>query len=263
MTLPGKASAHPRSRGENRTTARFAPSALGSSPLTRGKPRDASSAISAVRLIPAHAGKTATVHPFCASARAHPRSRGENDDGHLKIKRRHGSSPLTRGKPNDAGRPLLPTRLIPAHAGKTPRPNAHRLCKRAHPRSRGENRLGDPVEDLRLGSSPLTRGKPLQLQSTPHNRRLIPAHAGKTLLMAGRSQRDRAHPRSRGENLHRSRARPALGGSSPLTRGKPTEAAVTINGERLIPAHAGKTNAAHGIDSAREAHPRSRGENGG
>ena len=34
------------------------------------------------RLIPAHAGKTANGHPFCALARAHPRSRGENDSGY-------------------------------------------------------------------------------------------------------------------------------------------------------------------------------------
>ena len=51
--------AHPRSRGENlRLIAGMGPQ-LGSSPLTRGKRRDRQVQEHAVRLIPAHAGKTA------------------------------------------------------------------------------------------------------------------------------------------------------------------------------------------------------------
>ena len=50
--------AHPRSRGENRTTRRGLSPSLGSSPLTRGKLADFPGADRARGLIPAHAGKT-------------------------------------------------------------------------------------------------------------------------------------------------------------------------------------------------------------
>ena len=50
-------------------------------------------------------------------------------------------------------------------------------------------------------------------------------------------------------------------GSSPLTRGKPYAATSWWAGERLIPAHAGKTLCAATHRRALSAHPRSRGEN--
>ena len=76
--------------------------------------------------------------------------------------------------------------LIPAHAGKTSKPAAPHGSTRAHPRSRGENTpVGTPAP-LVQGSSPLTRGKPLQRERGKHSRGLIPAHAGKTLKLAQR-----------------------------------------------------------------------------
>ena len=53
--------------------------------------------------------------------------------------------------------------------------------------------------------------------------------------------------------------RPA--GSSPLTRGKPADRALSGKWSGLIPAHAGKTTSARTCGSGRRAHPRSRGEN--
>ena len=50
-------------------------------------------------------------------------------------------------------------------------------------------------------------------------------------------------------------------GSSPLTRGKHSDAQMRVDLEGLIPTHAGKTNAAQRIDHADGAHPHSRGEN--
>ena len=113
--------AHPRSRGENsRRTVRPA-SGPGSSPLMRGKrvPRDED--IGALRLIPAHAGKTATASWNRSFPWAHPRSRGENTAADARINEPTGSSPLTQGKPCRNHRPPDPRRLIPAHAGKTQR----------------------------------------------------------------------------------------------------------------------------------------------
>ena len=75
--------------------------------------------------------------------------------------------------------------------------------------------------------------------------------------------RCRAHPRSRGENYRHMQHDEALGGSSPLTRGKPVSWRIRSASSRLIPAHAGKTTRPAGTRAARQAHPRSRGENAG
>ena len=50
-------------------------------------------------------------------------------------------------------------------------------------------------------------------------------------------------------------------GSSPLTRGKPSQPALLLRCKGLIPAHAGKTFRWQGCTSNPRAHPRSRGEN--
>ena len=115
---------------------------------------------------------------------------------------KRGSSPLTRGKPDGKLRTGGMSRLIPAHAGKTPE-----MVRRPH---------------CEAGSSPLTRGKLDKPWWTRERRGLIPAHAGKTGVPHDRRHGSPAHPRSRGENaLMRAVAADRIG-SSPLTRGKPT-----------------------------------------
>ena len=87
--------------------------------------------------------------------------------------------------------------------------------------------------------------------------RLIPAHAGKTSSPPATTTATSAHPRSRGENVSRTKQ-----GSSQLTRGKRQGLGVRGANGGFIPAHAGKTwdNISSAVSSA--AHPRSRGENG-
>ena len=77
LALHGNA-AHPRSRGENLGSTFGRDNPEGSSPLTRGKPLPPRCRHIHRRLIPAHAGKTASDRPFLACFPAHPRSRGEN-----------------------------------------------------------------------------------------------------------------------------------------------------------------------------------------
>ena len=172
-----------------------------------------------------------------------------------------GSSPLTRGKreprapqrsiqgliPAHAGKtaPATPGRpsgwLIPAHAGKTATSTMRKRRLPAHPRSRGENLLSRCLGRFRRGSSPLTRGKPVQHLHSRAGHGLIPAHAGKTSRAWLAESGTWAHPRSRGENLGGSAARPEDDGSSPLTRGKPSMLVASLRRTGLIPAHAGKT----------------------
>ena len=253
--------AHPRSRGENRDTGIVTVMNKGSSPLTRGKRIRAACPPTATGLIPAHAGKTVQLAAALITIGAHPRSRGENPACGRSTDARRGSSPLTRGKRIQGRRRPNEGRLIPAHAGKTLTLGKVTTKKRAHPRSRGENIVDKPNILAGLGSSPLTRGK---LQGIAHPRqpcRLIPAHAGKTLIGGGDERVHGAHPRSRGENATIVRHPASRGGSSPLTRGKRESVGGRSVRDGLIPAHAGKTSIARITSSGSWAHPRSRGEN--
>ena len=173
---------------------------MGSSPLTRGKPRAELASGRAQGLIPAHAGKTADSHAGVHGYQAHPRSRGENSHLTRHPMKTRGSSPLTRGKLSvGAGADAVPG-LIPAHAGKTGSGARQPWDRGAHPRSRGENEALAASDATDKGSSPLTRGK-------PH-------------CPIGQIARCAAHPRSRGENVQAERRRSSSRGSSPLTRGK-------------------------------------------
>ena len=118
-----------------------------------------------------------------------------------------------------------------------------------------------PPSSLKAGSSPLTRGKLLLRGCGCGGIGLIPAHAGKTSGVSTTSRAPWAHPRSRGENGRGGDGDWPQGGSSPLTRGKPSAAITPTPAPRLIPAHAGKTTPHRPAGQTQSAHPRSRGEN--
>ena len=113
-----------------------------------------------------------------------------------------------------------------------------------------------------MGSSPLTRGKPVNEVTERLGLGLIPAHAGKTLFDVSTGKQRRAHPRSRGENGYYGSGSEGFSGSSPLTRGKQCLAVSSCYSVGLIPAHAGKTTPVLAVMVVGPAHPRSRGENG-
>ena len=253
--------AHPRSRGENSTSKPVSKAKPGSSPLTRGKRAPVGSMSFTRGLIPAHAGKTSRRRCRRWRAGAHPRSRGENAQGDHVARAVAGSSPLTRGKRFRVRSKQSFEGLIPAHAGKTFQAELEMIQERAHPRSRGENASQRAALDGPRGSSPLTRGKHAEQLPDLQGGGLIPAHAGKTRRGGAVGCRPRAHPRSRGENLHLVCAGLEDRGSSPLTRGKLVEAGRAGAKGGLIPAHAGKTGLARYSAVVSEAHPRSRGEN--
>ena len=136
-----RGAAHPRSRGENRVIGSPLAILHGSSPLTRGKLKRVGVTLAHDRLIPAHAGKTASWRWPSLPVKAHPRSRGENTTSRGSRPRRSGSSPLTRGKRGWRATDVVARGLIPAHAGKTSSPPSNRSAASAHPRSRGENSM--------------------------------------------------------------------------------------------------------------------------
>ena len=174
----------------------------------------------------------------------------------------HGAHPRSRGE--NAGRRagrFARSRLIPAHAGKTPVRGGLPCTPRAHPRSRGENLAEQGWDVPALGSSPLTRGKLAIRRGREVQGGLIPAHAGKTTGRARPAGQRRAHPRSRGENVEPLNRVTVHEGSSPLTRGKLRASRFGGKCKRLIPAHAGKTSPTATWPPPSRAHPRSRGEN--
>ena len=172
-----------------------------------------------------------------------------------------GSSPLTRGKQSEVHPHTYRGGLIPAHAGKTQIYDLGYYRERAHPRSRGENIRSAYLTAETAGSSPLTRGKPVQAAHDALCPRLIPAHAGKTGADTRLRRGPAAHPRSRGENPPAVAWKVWLDGSSPLTRGKRDLIRIVKAVSRLIPAHAGKTPFEAVHERPIWAHPRSRGEN--
>ena len=124
-----------------------------------------------------------------------------------------------RGKRQFACLNIITEGLIPAHAGKTKSPSTQSVKGRAHPRACGENVAWCGIH-ARAGSSPRMRGKRRHSEQRRIPRRLIPAHAGKTLACdRGRSTR-RAHPRACGENELILGNVSCPVGSSPRMRGK-------------------------------------------
>ena len=118
-TERGGGRAHPRTGGENRCVAHGQNRPPGSSPHGRGKHDLRHSHASALRLIPARAGKTRCSPTSRGTCTAHPRTGGENSAPASAVLIAVGSSPHGRGK--QPPRELISRGfgLIPARAGKT------------------------------------------------------------------------------------------------------------------------------------------------
>ena len=192
--------AHPRACGENLGLFFDEAREEGSSPRMRGKHAAETSVGLAERLIPAHAGKTQAWAWLVQGAGAHPRACGENGAVDLAARPALGSSPRMRGKQARVWKSRSPTRLIPAHAGKTGYDCVAAVFAGAHPRACGENPWATPRPFLRYGSSPRMRGKQGRNRRPAALQGLIPAHAGKTRPPVVHRRRKRAHPRACGEN---------------------------------------------------------------
>ena len=251
---------HPRSRGEYRWRRVVVSVTRGSSPLSRGIPSHLRAASVLRRIIPALAGNTRRPGGRTHRDWDHPRSRGEYTSSHLGGVCLRGSSPLSRGILVDL--PLLSGRLgiIPALAGNTLLDAMDREDQRDHPRSRGEYSAHDRVNQVREGSSPLSRGIPGTNVRGSADRGIIPALAGNTSLPPQQPSTTPDHPRSRGEYGFDHPALPSAWGSSPLSRGIQHSRRLLGYLGGIIPALAGNTWTSRDRSNPRRDHPRSRGE---
>ena len=253
--------AHPRVCGENYTENAPVRSSAGSSPRVRGK-RECSS-LGRIRcgLIPACAGKTGRRRFKQGCGAAHPRVCGENKFVGVGGAAHDGSSPRVRGKLEGGFFHVAPVGLIPACAGKTTADPVSHIAPWAHPRVCGENLKLSPQCFCMSGSSPRVRGKQEPGVNEKGERRLIPACAGKTLVMVWYCVGNWAHPRVCGENCESCNTLCVASGSSPRVRGKQRPPRPGRSHQGLIPACAGKTLISAALAASTPAHPRVCGEN--
>ena len=157
------------------------------------------------------------------------------------LPRQHRSPPLSRGILRRGPGVEQHAGIIPALAGNTSVPGPGRGVWGDHPRSRGEYYNTQYLSYCGCGSSPLSRGIPLDVCAMYSRPRIIPALAGNTCQSARNAALAWDHPRSRGEYRFDPRPGQVERGSSPLSRGIPTcRAAAGVRG-RIIPALAGNT----------------------
>ena len=175
---------HPRLRGEHSHLSAVRSHTSGSSPLTRGAPVRQQRHRQRQRIIPAYAGSTPSPHRSALRRRDHPRLRGEHFEQAAMISSGKGSSPLTRGAQLSRPEIVAPVGIIPAYAGSTPASCRSLPLPRDHPRLRGEHYpQGGNVGNL-SGSSPLTRGAPVNADEERVEPGIIPAYAGSTFFPA-------------------------------------------------------------------------------
>ena len=169
--------------------------------------------------------------------------------------------PRMRGKQVDApGNPQL-RRITPAHAGKTKALAKQRQAVADHPRACGENDRDRILDLTDAGSPPRMRGKHIEEKQTELQRRITPAHAGKTRVSLSSDSPSPDHPRACGENEVKNTKTGRVVGSPPRMRGKPADFCDAVAGLRITPAHAGKTSPAFPPSHQSSDHPRACGEN--
>ena len=232
---------HPRACGANRISLSTALRKPGSSPRMRGKRSCRCEICRRPRIIPAHAGQTHAADHAACSRPDHPRACGANFCSVFFVASFVGSSPRMRGKQGRAARRGLVERIIPAHAGQTFCSVFLLLLSSDHPRACGANSVIPHGVPAAVGSSPRMRGKrPLGLQGDAHHR-IIPAHAGQTILVTHVRVHAADHPRACGANYCSAISANHVPGSSPRMRGKRSSWRHPPTPMRIIPAHAGQT----------------------
>ena len=134
------------------------------------------------------------------AAREHPRLRGDNGVVGRPNFPALGTSPLTRGQPDNVARTKLAIRNIPAYAGTTQHDSQTPTQEPEHPRLRGDNPLLRVSHRQDPGTSPLTRGQRLPCTISFSPLWNIPAYAGTTQGRFRGVALGQEHPRLRGDN---------------------------------------------------------------
>ena len=172
----------------------------------------------------------------------HPRIRGEHVIPSRNVNGVTGSSPHTRGAPGRTAVECSRRGIIPAYAGSTVSVERAVIKSADHPRIRGEHARFGRILEIKVGSSPHTRGARSAPKHTIRTEGIIPAYAGSTRKQLNQTLYEMDHPRIRGEHVHAGYEVPVREGSSPHTRGAQRLARARDRVLRIIPAYAGSTS---------------------
>ena len=278
---PVKASDHPRIRGEHQMNPRTKTSMAGSSPHTRGAHTRFSNSAPSWRIIPAYAGSTRALARWSSRRRDHPRIRGEHGVFVELETPDVGSSPHTRGAPDEFRLGRMEGGIIPAIRGEHAQRETLRLTlEGSSPHTRGapdppqQHRRHPRIIPAYAGSTASARRRGRTVGDHPRIRgehprgegrrneggRIIPAYAGSTASFPRQAPRPPDHPRIRGEHRPSSPGSSWTAGSSPHTRGAPDRGEARQSGDGIIPAYAGSTASSSPPCPPPSDHPRIRGE---
>ena len=230
---------HPRIRRERIVASARNLKPNGSSPHTRGTPRQPAARGRETRFIPAYAGNATRSSLSPLNISVHPRIRGERPSTSSLGSRNAGSSPHARGTRSVFKTVLHRDRFIPACAGNANWRFRARCVGTVHPRMRGERGKCSRCPHVQRGSSPHARGTHLNGTHNPEKLRFIPACAGNAARADGRPGLVSVHPRMRGERWTPPLLMPPSVGSSPHARGTHVQGFALWLLSRFIPACAG------------------------
>ena len=150
--------------------------------------------------------------------------------------------------------------ITPAHAEKSARKMGRAGLCGDHPRPCGEKARGSGTHSVTLGSPPPMRGKVNAISSPGRKPGITPAHAGKRQRSCRKACASRDHPRPCGEKMTRYMADLRYSGSPPPMRGKAMLYCAFSGGQRITPAHAGKSDPYYSARGGNGDHPRPCGE---
>ena len=172
---------HPRTCGEKQTVQGLWWAIKGSPPHMRGKVPPQTGQIFAIRITPAHAGKSPVRRAPYRKHRDHPRTCGEKaSDTHTDCKA-SGSPPHMRGKGALLMAGCNKQGITPAHAGKSSVTVRSSGASEDHPRTCGEKISWQRHTSSASGSPPHMRGKDVPYLRPQAQCGITPAHAGKSL----------------------------------------------------------------------------------
>ena len=213
----------------------------GSPPRARGKDLDDLHGGRVQGITPACAGKSPSSTRAGASARDHPRVRGEKGSKILSCGFELGSPPRARGKEMKKTCEKKVPGITPACAGKSQRNRRSAASLRDHPRVRGEKCTVVTWMRGQQGSPPRARGKEDRLLDRHALFGITPACAGKSRCQCCWRCGRRDHPRVRGEKFTHWLGMLDAWGSPPRARGKVAVRRRQAAQHGITPACAGKS----------------------
>ena len=211
---------HPRACGEKGSRVERSRRRKGSPPRMRGEVGRYPYCWAAVRITPAHAGRSQQQHRCRLLRWDHPRACGEKSNPDDFVQSWRGSPPRMRGEVSMYSFMDIPTGITPAHAGRRLSAIITPPFYGDHPRACGEKATSTAKAGRIIGSPPRMRGEVPVHNHLPLPAGITPAHAGRRAAQAYCWHIAGDHPRACGEKARFLLVRSWPLGSPPRMRGE-------------------------------------------